>query len=50
MINGEEHRLEYFEDDEFDIDIIKPGKYNGKIVYATYGNEVLYIEIYETEE
>ena len=50
VINGEEHRLEYFEDDEYDIDIIKPGKYNGKIVYAIYGNEVLYIEIYEAEE
>ena len=48
VINGEEHRLEYFEDDEYDIDIIKPGKYNGKIVYAIYANEVLYIEIYSS--
>ena len=50
MIKGETLQLECFDDDGYDIEILKPGKYDGKIVYAIYTNEVLFIEIYENPE
>ena len=49
LIDGEELCLQYFKDDEYDFDIIQPGKYEGKIVYAQHVSKILHIEIYNSK-
>lgn len=48
LIDGKEICLRYFDNDRYDFDQIKVGKYEGKLIYAQYLAEVLNLEIYKT--
>lgn len=45
LIDNKEISLRYFKEDDYDFEIIKPGKYNGTLVYAQNSAQVLYIEL-----
>lgn len=49
LIDGKEINLKYFADEGYDFDIIKPGEYTGKIVYAQQLAEIMFLEIYPLE-
>ena len=44
LIDGKEVELNYFEDDNYDFESIKPGKYKGEIVYAQHAKQILHID------
>ena len=49
LFEGKELNLKYFENANYKFDLIKPGSYEGKLVYAQNAAELLYIEIYYLE-
>ena len=49
LVEGKEMCLKYSENDDYEIDMIKAGKYKGKLVYAQHAAQVLYIEIYKSK-
>lgn len=42
-IDGQNIRLKYY-NENYEFEIVDTGKYNGKLVYSYYGEDVLYIE------
>lgn len=48
-INGQEIVLKYFEDEEYDYNSIKPGNYEGTIVYAQHLAELYYFQATSSE-
>ena len=49
LIDGEEISLNYFENNDYEVDLVKPGEYEGKLIYAQHSSKILYIEIYQSE-
>lgn len=45
ILDGERVSLKYFPEDGYDFEMIVPGKYEGKLVYAQHLGEVLFVEI-----
>ena len=49
LFENKELDLKFFESADYEFDLIKPGSYQGKLVYAQNAAELLYIEIYHLE-
>ena len=49
VVDGKQMRLTYSENYDYDIDLIKPGRYMGKLIYSKHSCKVLHIEVHESQ-